>query len=160
MENLPAEYGELHRWFPTTIARGRALGVSREIIRRWELAPDATVRSATATTIRSLEALCRAAERRTGDPVGTGTWMLAPQPLLRGARVVDLIRSGRLADAAALIDTAVREPVRRSYRRDPSWSRPLPFSPTAVRDRPRDPAKAVILERLGEPAERIGPVER
>jgi hypothetical protein len=90
--------------------------------RRWELAPDATVRPSTANGIRTVVAFWREVER--------------------------------------LISPNSAAPATRKYRRDASWARPLPFTPTAVRERLRTPEEAAILARIGERPARIGPVAR
>src|SRR3954447_4531133 len=72
MPELPAAYDELPRWFPQQSDRAAALGVSREMVWRWERVRDAAarpqVRARTARVIEDVVATAREAERRVGDP--------------------------------------------------------------------------------------------
>ena len=57
---LPSEYAELARWFPRVGERAEAIGVTREMVRRWELVGGrANVRAATRDAIRCVAAIAR-----------------------------------------------------------------------------------------------------
>jgi hypothetical protein len=164
---MPASYEALARWFPSATARAQAIGVSREIVRRWESNLARTrpqVQGRTARTIRTIVALAREAERLVGDPLDAGQWILVRQPALRGTSVAEAARDGRFADVEALLAHKVGENGRsarvrrftanevRAGAREIQAGR----GPASRRERPRDAEKAAVLRRIGVDESLIG----
>lgn len=166
MPALPPSYDSLGRWFPTATARARALGVSREIVRRW----DANVvsgrrpelRARTAQVVERVAALASEAERLTGDAEAAGRWILTAQPALRGETVAWAAREGRLREIERLLAPTSRQPAEpREFTlqavRAGAASIPAERGPRYPRERPRDAEKAAALRRIGMDEARIGP---
>ncbi len=162
---LPVEYDRLARWFPAATARADAIGVTREMLRRWESADARAtrprVRAQTARAVELVAEVAREVERLVGDPQGAGRWMLAPQPALRGARVVDLARCGRLDVVAQLLvrpvdDRPIRQFTSEAVRRGADQIR-TPGAGPLRRERPRGGSKAEVLRRIGVDDALIGP---
>ncbi len=154
MRSLPDEYALLARWFPTARTRAAAIGVTREMIRRWEIALDGgarpRVRAGTARAITLLTDVAAEVERLVGDAGGTGRWLLAPQPALRGLSVAAVLGERPLSVIAPLIapppDGA---PTGFSSARVRSATAALGPAPRIRRERPRNQVEAAILRRLG-----------
>ncbi len=161
MPAMPPHYDELSRWFPQRTDRAAALGVSREMVWRWERAGDAAarpqVRARTARIVEDIVATARETERRVGDPAAAGRWMLVAQPSLRGTTVATAVADGRVAEVARLL--APPPPVQGRFTADElrAATAVLGVEPVIARERPRDPVEAAILERFGEDPRLIGP---
>ena len=124
------------------------------------------MRPSTVTAIERLAAVAELAERRIGDPVGVGRWLLAPQPCLAGSSPAEVLRA---ADAQGWTSVRrllapLREPdVHRvaldalRAASDDLDRRGLRLS--APRRRPRAAGEAALLRRAGVPADLIGPVD-
>jgi hypothetical protein len=150
---LPDEYASLARWFPTTRSRAAAIGVTREMIRRWEIALErgdrAPVRTGTARAITRLAEVAGEVERLVGDAAGAGRWLLVPQPALRGASVAAALRGPSSASIAPLIaPPATNPPARFSQAEVLTATAGLGPAPRPSRERPRDSTEAAILRRL------------
>lgn len=161
MELLPSDYAALSRWFPSLSQRARALGLSRETLTRWERSSSPPrVRPVTAQAIRSLASVAGDVERLVGEPVGAGVWLLAPQPALRGETAASLARAAD--DRALRTLTRLASPdepeVRRGRAAGHGRRPPETWTAPAHRRRPRDPAEAALLARIGQDATTIGPV--
>jgi|tagenome__1003787_1003787.scaffolds.fasta_scaffold20498682_2 hypothetical protein len=161
MPELPATYDELRRWFPQQTDRAAALGVSREMVWRWERVRAAAarpqVRTRTARVVEDVVATARATERRVGDPEAAGRWMLVAQPSLRGRTVATAVAEGRVAEIARLLAPPPLVQGRFAASELRAGTAVLGVEPVIERERPRDPVEATILERFGEDPRLIGP---
>jgi len=161
MRSLPTDYDRLSRWFPLRSERADAIGVSREMIWRWERTLKAstrpTVRARTAQSIEAIAAAARETERLVGGPTDAGRWMLVRQPSLRGASVADALRDGQAAKVTRLIaPTPDVRGVFSSEEMRAAASRLGPDRATA-RERPRAADEVAVLRRIGEDPLLIGP---
>jgi hypothetical protein len=160
MEPLPSQYAALSRWFPALSQRARALGLSRETLTRWERASSPPrVRPATARAVRSLASVAEDVERLVDDAPGAGAWLLAPQPALRGGSAAALARAADTSSLRTLTELA--SPTQRvvADRREGLRAQPpATWAAAAPRLRPRDPAEAALLARMGQDEATIGPV--
>jgi hypothetical protein len=166
MPVLPSSYDSLDRWFPTATARARALGVSREIVRRWDASVASgfrpEVRERTVRVVERVAALASEAERLTGDAQAAGRWILTAQPALRGKTVAWAAGEGRLRDIQRLLEPTSRQPAEpREFTlqgvRAGAASIPAERGLRYPRERPRDADKAAALRRIGMDEALIGP---
>ncbi len=164
---LPDSYGELRRWFPTLVARSRALGRSRETLRTWERSgTPVPVRPSSARMIDIVASVAGDVERLVGDPVRSGDWMLTAQPALRGRTPAELARLGTAEALRELRGTIMPEratvvggsvsaaEIELARHRTRSLGLPLDRG----RERPRTADKARVLRRVGTREALIGPV--
>jgi hypothetical protein len=161
MRALPEDYEALSTCFPAMTVRAQALGVSRELVRRWEtqLPRRPLVRDGTAQSIERVAAIAREAQRRVSSPEAAGRWMLSEQPALAGRRVVDLARAGDFSVIGRLFTPPSSDAPRRSFSAEEvrAASRGILADTRTPRERPRDPDAARVLRLIGADDDLIGP---